>query len=67
MIELVFVACLAHDPMVCTEQKLLYADVPLMACLIGGQSELAAWTSLHSAWTIGRWSCRSHDPSVAEL
>ena len=67
MIALVFVACLASDPMACKEHKLLFADVPLMACLVGGQSQLAQWASLHSDWRIGRWSCRFHDADVAEL
>jgi len=51
----------------CKEEKLLYAEGSLMACMLHGQAELAAWADRNSAWRIKRWSCRPHDPTVADL
>lgn len=58
MIELIFVACLAGSPPECRERRLLYADMPLTACMLQAQGELAQWTEAHPAWAVRHWACR---------
>ncbi|SPH17380.1 hypothetical protein DEA8626_00898 [Defluviimonas aquaemixtae] len=61
MIELAFVACLLADPTSCRDESLLFADVAILTCLFGAQSQLAVWNEAHLDWTIERWSCRVRD------
>ena len=67
MIELAFVACLVLGSHECKEEKLLYMEGSLMACMLHGQADLATWAGLNPGWKIERWSCREHDPTVADL
>ncbi|RJK98530.1 hypothetical protein D3P06_16065 [Paracoccus aestuarii] len=59
MIELFFVTCLAADPAVCRDRSLLYTqDVGLMTCMMGAQTQLAAWAARHPDQRVARWQCR---------
>lgn len=64
MIELAFIACLASATPHCRNETLLFVEIPLTACVIRGQSELATWTETHPGWRVQNWSCRSHEPGV---
>lgn len=66
MIELAFLACLALSPATCRDQQLLFADVPLIVCMLQGQTQLAAWAERNPGWEVSRWECRPHDPSRPE-
>ena len=67
MIELLFVACLASDPGTCRDHSLLFADTPVMVCMLHGQTQLAQWHATHPQWQIRRWVCRMHDRTSAEI
>ncbi len=67
MIELAFVACIATEPDTCRNKSLLYMDVPVMACLMQGQAQLASWTEQHPGWEIKSWRCQVHDTRTAEI
>ncbi|WP_138469336.1 hypothetical protein [Poseidonocella sp. HB161398] len=67
MIELAFVICLAASPGACREESKIYVDLPLRACLLRGQAELARWSGTHPGWLIRRWSCRPLGAGAARL
>ncbi|WP_108257711.1 hypothetical protein [Mangrovicoccus ximenensis] len=67
MIELVFIACFAAGDGQCENRSLLYQDIGMMACLLHGQTQLAAWADSHPGWQIDSWKCRVLDRSMAEL
>jgi hypothetical protein len=66
MVELLFVACLGLGSPTCEEKSLIYIDMPLQACLVQAQGELAGWTEQHPEWSIRRWSCRSVDQGASD-
>ena len=66
MIELAFITCLATTPSECETHRLLFVDLPVMACMLGAPAQLAAWSEDHPGWRIERWSCGVHDPSQVE-
>ncbi|QHQ34666.1 hypothetical protein [Algicella marina] len=57
MIELIFMACLATNPVECEERRMHYVDVSLMQCVMAAQPQLAKWTETHPGWQVGRWKC----------
>ena len=57
MIELAFIACLSTSPATCRTEALLFADLPLMTCLVRGQAQLAAWASHHPEREVKRCVC----------
>ncbi|WP_299814772.1 hypothetical protein [uncultured Jannaschia sp.] len=63
MIELMFLACLNASVVECRRESLLFTELPLAACMMRGQTQLADWTATHPGWTVARWSCRPHDPT----
>ncbi len=63
MIELAFYACLEAEIRNCRNERLLYADVPLMVCMMQAQTQLAQWCESHLGWQIMHWSCSIYDPS----
>ncbi len=67
MVELAFTACLSADPQTCREEVLIFLDMPLRACTVRGQIELARWGAHHSGWTVRRWTCRRPDPDEADI
>jgi hypothetical protein len=58
MIELLFVACVSATTSACEEKSMIFVDVPIHACMLGAQGELAGWTRSNPGWTIRRWTCR---------
>ncbi|TNC69827.1 hypothetical protein [Rubellimicrobium roseum] len=58
MIELAFVVCLGTEPMRCEQKAMQFADVSLMACLMGAQPQLAEWLNDHPGWEVRRWTCQ---------
>ena len=58
MIELIFLACVAHDPDACREHSLQYVDMTPMTCMMGAQPILAQWGNQHPNWEIKNWKCR---------
>lgn len=59
MLELAFVACLAADPQRCEDRALLFADMPMQACAVLGQTVLAKWAGEHPGWRVTGWTCRA--------
>jgi hypothetical protein len=59
MIELIFVACLRTDALLCEERSHLYlAEIGLLGCLATAQAHLAEWSGAHPELEVVRWSCR---------
>lgn len=59
MIELFFVTCLAAQPTVCDEHRLLFEEQNgLFTCLLQGQNELARWIEAHPQQRVREWHCR---------
>lgn len=52
-ITLAFLVCLLASPSVCTmiEQR-VFAEVPVMACMHGGQQLAAAWVGEHPGYRL---------------
>lgn len=59
MIELVFVACLQHQPESCRDRSLLFTETGLMTCIVHAQVELAKWVETHPREKVREWRCRS--------
>lgn len=66
MIELLFTACLSHDPDICLQRSLVYVDVTPMACIAGAQPELAKWSVAHPGYRIADWRCQVVSPTEVE-
>ena len=67
MIELAFVVCMLGNDQSCHEERLLFVDVPVRACMLGAQAELATWVGEHQGWRITRWTCRSLEQTAQSL
>ncbi|MCF7699349.1 hypothetical protein [Loktanella sp. M215] len=67
MIELVFLVCLSTAPQECKTEHLLFADMPVMACMNGAPGQLAMWSEGHPNWRIKRWSCGRSDPNSSRI
>jgi hypothetical protein len=67
MIEFVFAACLVSVPSDCREERLFLVDVPISACMMSAQAQLALWTRDHPDRMVRRRRCSVHDPSWAVL
>lgn len=58
MIELLFVACLATDPLECRQRSLVFTGITPMTCMMGAQPELARWTVENPKFRVTQWKCR---------
>jgi hypothetical protein len=59
MIELIFIACLRTDALLCEERSQLHmAEVGILGCLLTAQAQLAEWSGSHPEFEVVRWSCR---------
>ena len=67
VIEIAFVACLIAAPDTCREERLLFADVPIMVCVTGAQAQLALWARDRPEWQVTSYRCGFYDPSRASL
>ena len=54
MVELVFLVCLEAAPKTCRTERLSFADVSSMTCLMGAPAQLASWSERHPGWRIER-------------
>lgn len=58
MTELLFTICTIVAGAKCEERSLVFADLPLMTCMVGAQPQLAQWAEQHPNWRITRWRCQ---------
>lgn len=58
MVELVVSVCSILYGAQCHDVSLTYADMPMLACLMSGQPEIAKWSEVNPNWSIRRWTCR---------
>jgi hypothetical protein len=59
MIELIFVACLRTDALLCEERTHLHmAEIGLLGCMVTAQAQLAEWSEAHPELRVVRWTCR---------
>lgn len=69
MIELLVTACLFSATPECRDFPLLYdpVDFSLMACVVHGQREIAAWSEAYPGWRVSRWRCGFRAPGAADI
>ncbi|MHA6344234.1 hypothetical protein [Roseivivax sp. CAU 1761] len=67
MIELLFVACLSAEPNKCTENALIFEDVSVMTCMMGGQAMLAQWVAQNPKYEVSRWKCQPWNNRIGKL
>jgi hypothetical protein len=58
MVELVVSICLLGNPEKCHEESLVFADVPMMTCMVSGQPMVALHMEKRPRWFVKRWSCQ---------
>lgn len=66
MVQLVLVFCLAGAPASCQEQRPVYDELSLIACLVQGQQLAQEWLSDHPKWLLSRWRCEQNVPRQRE-
>lgn len=59
MTELVVLVCSIVNGAICKDVSLIFADLPIMTCIVGAQPELARWSETHPNWSVRKWSCRA--------
>lgn len=66
MLYIVLTACLVSSPEECGERYIpVYADVSLMACMMGAQAEIALWKETHAELNVSRWQCKAGETIAA--
>lgn len=62
MAELVIVFCLIASPSSCREERPLLAPLPIMVCMMAGQTAAQEWLVDHPKWSLARWRCEQNLP-----
>jgi len=58
MIEIALTICLLDDGNRCHEEALTFQNVSILTCMVGGQTQIAAYMETRPRWYVRRWTCR---------
>jgi hypothetical protein len=60
MVHLVLTLCMMAWQTHCMDERPVFEDMSLTACMVQGQQIASEWVSDHPKWMLTRWRCEQN-------